>query len=120
MRPALERNGSVTGVRGRIRLSRLPLSSTSSAVAPAPLPSRRLNTNWMDRQRKELITYEYLCHVGEALQWIEGCLGEELSIGVIEMEEGMRDGVALAKLARVYEGEGVVRHIWEVRKDRSS
>ncbi len=68
----------------------------------------------MDRQRKELITYEYLCHVGEALQWIEGCLGEELSIGVIEMEEGMRDGVALAKLARVYEGEAVVRHIWEV------
>ncbi len=110
----LQRNGSVTGVRGRIRLSRLPLSSTSAAVAPAPLPSRRLNTNWMDRQRKELITYEYLCHVGEALQWIEGCLGEELSIGVIEMEEGMRDGVALAKLARVYEGEAVVRHIWEV------
>ncbi len=113
-RPGLQRAGSVTGVRGRVRLSRLPQSSTSAAVAPAPLPSRRLNTNWMDRQRKEIMAYEYLCHVGEAQQWIEGCLGEELSIGVVEMEEAMRDGVVLAKLARMYEGEGVVRQIWEV------
>jgi Ras GTPase-activating-like protein IQGAP2/3 len=70
--------------------------------------------NWMDRQRKELIAYEYLCHVGEAQQWIEGCLDEELGYGVVEMEESMTDGVALAKLARKYEGDEVVRHIWEV------
>lgn len=69
----------------------------------------------MDRQRKELIAYEYLCHVGEAQQWIEGCLDEELGYGVVEMEESMTDGVALAKLARKYEGNEVVRTIWEVR-----
>lgn len=73
----------------------------------------------MDRQRKELIAYEYLCHVGEAQQWIEGCLDEELGYGVVEMEESMTDGVALAKLARIYEGEEVVRHIWEVRNKRT-
>lgn len=114
----LVRSGSVTGVRGRIRLSRLPPAPTSSTLAPAPLPSKRLNTTWMDKQRKELGAYEYLCHVGEAQQWIEGCLGEELGFGVTEMEEGIRDGVALAKLARLYEGEQVVKHIWEDSKHR--
>lgn len=115
----LQRSGSVAGVKGRLRLSRLPASSTSASIAPAPLPSKRLNMNWMDRQRKELIAYEYLCHVGEAQQWIEGCLDEELGYGVVEMEESMTDGVALAKLARIYEGEEVVRHIWEVRNKRT-
>jgi len=69
----------------------------------------------MDRQRHDLAAYEYLCHVGEAQQWIEGCLEEDLAFGVTEMEEGLRDGVVLAKLARVYEGEEVVKRIWTVR-----
>jgi Ras GTPase-activating-like protein IQGAP2/3 len=68
----------------------------------------------MDRQRHVLASYEYLCHVGEAQQWIEGCLDEELEFGVTEMEEGLRDGVVLAKLARVYEGEAIVKRIWTV------
>ncbi|TXT04877.1 hypothetical protein VHUM_03960 [Vanrija humicola] len=72
----------------------------------------------MDRQRHELAAYNYLCHVGEAQQWIEGCLDEELSYGVTELEEGLRDGVILAKLARVYEGEHVVRRIWTEAKHR--
>lgn len=118
-RPGLVRRqdstSSVTGYNSRLRLSRgLPLSSSSANLAPAPLPSKRLNTNWMDKQRKALVAYEYLCHVGEAQQWIEGCLGEELGWGVVEMEEEMRDGVALAKLCRVYQGEQVVKTIWEV------
>lgn len=119
-RPGLLRRqdstSSVSGYGSRLRLSRgLPLSSSSANLAPAPLPSKRLNTNWMDKQRKALVAYEYLCHVGEAQQWIEGCLGEELGWGVVEMEEEMRDGVALAKLVRVYEGDQVVKTIWEVR-----
>jgi Ras GTPase-activating-like protein IQGAP2/3 len=51
--------------------------------------------------------------VGEAQQWIEGCLGEELGFGVVEMEEGMRNGVVLARLVRVFKGEGGFR-IYEV------
>nr|KIR50475.1 IQ domain-containing GTPase activating protein [Cryptococcus bacillisporus CA1280] len=105
----------VTGMSNRLRLtkSRLPPSASSASVAPIPLPSKRLiQTNWMDKHRHALGSYEYLCHVGEAQQWIEGCLEEELPFGVTEMEEGLKNGVVLAKLARVYEGEEVVKKIW--------
>lgn len=104
----------VVGVPGRIRLSRnKPPSAPSS-----PLPSSRLTRGlWADVQRNLIQAYEFLCHVGEAQQWIEGCLGEELSFGVVEMEEGLRNGVALAKLVRVFMGEHAVRKIYEVCDD---
>ncbi|KAK8869822.1 hypothetical protein IAR55_000390 [Kwoniella newhampshirensis] len=111
----------VAGMSNRLRLTKssLPPSASSASVAPAPLPSRRLaQTNWMDKHRHALAAYEYLCHVGEAQQWIEGCLEEELPFGVTEMEEGLRDGVVLARLARVYEGEAVVKRIWTESKHR--
>jgi Ras GTPase-activating-like protein IQGAP2/3 len=80
-----------------------------------PVPTSRIRTGlWADNQRHLLRAYEYLCHVGEAQQWIEGCLGEELGFGVVEMEEGLRNGVVLAKLVRVFQGEGVVKRIYEV------
>ncbi|KAG8745710.1 hypothetical protein FRC10_007190 [Ceratobasidium sp. 414] len=85
----------VAGIPGRLRLTR----------DATPLPSSRLGGNWADLQRKHLQAYEYLCHVGEAQQWIEGCLGYELGFGVVEMDEELRNGVALAKLARII-GEG--------------
>ncbi|WVN85310.1 uncharacterized protein L203_100455 [Cryptococcus depauperatus CBS 7841] len=118
---AQEEDDGVTGMSNRLRLnkSRLPPSASSRDLAPAPLPSKRLvQTNWMDKHRHALGSYEYLCHVGEAQQWIEGCLGEELPFGVTEMEERLRDGVVLAKLAKVYEGEEVVRKIWMETKHR--
>lgn len=110
----------VSGMSNRLRLSsRLPLSASSAQLAPAPLPSKRLaGNNWMDKQRHAIAAYEYLCHVGEAQQWIEGCLDEELDVGVTEMEEGLRDGVILAKLARVFQGEEVVKKIWTEAKHR--
>ena len=74
----------------------------------------QVQATWMDRQRHDLASYEYLCHVGEAQQWIEGCLEEETGFGVTEMEEGLRDGVVLAKLARVFQGDKVVKKIWIV------
>ena len=80
-----------------------------------PLPSTRLTRGlWADVQRHLIQAYEYLCHVGEAKEWIEGCLGEELPFGVVEMEEQLRNGVVLAKLVRVFMGEGAVRKIYEV------
>jgi hypothetical protein len=57
--------------------------------------------------------YEYLCHVGEAQQWIEGCLNEELDFGVVEMEDGLRNGVVLAKLTRVFR-PSAVKKIYDV------
>ncbi|KAG1754021.1 ras GTPase-activating protein [Suillus paluster] len=104
----------VSGIPGRLRLSRD--KTPASPTAPTPLPSSRLTRGlWADVQRHLLQAYEYLCHVGEAQQWIEGCLGEELGFGVVEMEEGMRNGVVLARLVRVFKGEGGFR-IYEARK----
>lgn len=103
----------VAGIPGRLRLSRDKLPSTPKS----PMSSTRLTRGlWADTQRHLLQAYEYLCHVGEAQQWIEGCLGEELGFGVVEMEESLRNGVALAKLARTFQGERVVRRIYEAPK----
>ena len=100
----------VAGIPGRLRLSK----DHSPNIPDSPLPSARLGRLWADTKRQHLQAYEYLCHVGEAQQWIEGCLGEELGFGVVEMEEGLRNGVVLAKLVRAFQGEKVVRRIYEV------
>ncbi|PCH41536.1 hypothetical protein WOLCODRAFT_70665 [Wolfiporia cocos MD-104 SS10] len=111
--PGVTDAGDVAGVPGRLRLSKDVMPATPSS----PLPSARLTRGlWADVQRHLLQAYEYLCHVGEAQQWIEGCLGEELGFGVVEMEEQMRNGVVLAKLVRVFQGEGAVRRIYEAPK----
>ncbi|TRM67597.1 hypothetical protein BD626DRAFT_395296 [Schizophyllum amplum] len=103
----------VAGVTGRLKLSKdNPINNFAS-----PLPSKALAGArwglWADVQRHLLQAYEYLCHVGEAQQWIEGCLGQELGFGVVEMDERLRDGVVLAKLVRVFQGEHAVRRIYE-------
>ena len=103
---AMSHADEVAGIPGRLRLSR----GTSAPVTP--LPSARLG-NWADVQRHLLQAYEYLCHVGEAQQWIEGCLGEELGFGVVEMEERLRNGVVLARLAQVWD-RASVRRIFDV------
>jgi Ras GTPase-activating-like protein IQGAP2/3 len=99
--------GGVAGLPGRISLKAPNLG------VPTP-SSRLLGGSWADKQRHMLHAYEYLCHVGEAQQWIEGCLGEELGFGVVEMEDGLRNGVVLARLVRVFQGEASVRRIYEV------
>ncbi|KAJ4478052.1 ras GTPase-activating protein [Lentinula aciculospora] len=110
--PDLADSDAVVGIPGRMRLSRNKAPNT-----PVPLPSARLTRGlWADTQRHLIQAYEYLCHVGEAQQWIEGCLDQELGFGVVEMEEGLRNGVVLAKLVRVFQGEGVVRRIYEAPK----
>ncbi|KAH7929429.1 ras GTPase-activating protein [Leucogyrophana mollusca] len=111
--PGVTNAEDVAGIPGRLRLSRDKAPSTPTS----PLPSARLTRGlWADTQRHLLQAYEYLCHVGEAQQWIEGCLGEELGFGVVEMEEGLRNGVVLAKLVRTFQGERVVRRIYEAVK----
>ncbi|KAJ7283670.1 ras GTPase-activating protein [Mycena rebaudengoi] len=112
--PGVTNADDVTGVPGRLRLSR---DAAPVAAAASPLPSARLTRGlWADTQRHLIQAYEYLCHVGEAQQWIEGCLNEELEFGVVEMEEGLRNGVVLAKLVRVFQGPGVVKKIYEAPK----
>ncbi len=104
----------VAGIPGRLKLSRdKVLTSPTSSPLSTPRSTRGL---WADTQRHLMQAYEYLCHVGEAQQWIEGCLGEELGFGVVDMEESLRNGVVLAKLVRVFQGEAVVRRIYEAPK----
>lgn len=107
----LSHTQDVAGVPGRLKLSR----KTPAAAADTPLPSSRLTRGlWADTQRHLIQAYEYLCHVGEAQQWIEGCLDQELGFGVVEMEEELRNGVVLAKLVRKLKGEAGTRRIYEV------
>lgn len=51
----------------------------------------------MDKQRKFLQAYEYLCHIGEAKEWIEDVMQKPIP-PIVELEEAMRDGVTLAEL----------------------
>ncbi|TFK28757.1 IQ domain-containing protein-containing RasGAP [Coprinopsis marcescibilis] len=101
----------VVGLPGRISLK-----APKGDQQPVPSARLLLGSIWADKQRHLIQAYEYLCHVGEAQQWIEGCIGEELDFGVIEMEEGLRNGVVLAKLVRTFEGEQVVRRIYQAAK----
>ncbi|KAF9259503.1 hypothetical protein L218DRAFT_963533 [Marasmius fiardii PR-910] len=101
----------VAGIPGRLRLSK------NRSAPTTPVPSSRLTRGlWADTQRHLIQAYEYLCHVGEAQQWIEGCLREELGFGVVEMDDGLRNGVVLAKLVRAFQGEAAVRRIYEAPK----
>ncbi|MBN3301610.1 IQGA1 protein, partial [Amia calva] len=61
----------------------------------------RLSAEEMDERRRQNIAYEYLCHLEEAKRWMEACLEEELP-ATTELEEGLRNGVFLGKLAKFF------------------
>ncbi|XP_056142537.1 ras GTPase-activating-like protein IQGAP2 isoform X2 [Lampris incognitus] len=61
----------------------------------------RLSAEEMDERRRQNIAYEYLCHLEEAKQWMEACLEEDLP-NTTELEEGLRNGVYLGKLAKFF------------------
>ncbi|XP_078062673.1 ras GTPase-activating-like protein IQGAP1, partial [Mustelus asterias] len=62
----------------------------------------------MDERRRQNIAYEYLCHLEEAKRWMEACLDEELP-PTTELEEGLRNGVYLAKLGNFFSPKVVSR-----------
>jgi len=51
----------------------------------------------MDKQRQFLQAYEYLCHIGEAKEWIEDVIQRPIP-PIVELEEALRDGVTLAEV----------------------
>ncbi|KAF9451707.1 ras GTPase-activating protein [Macrolepiota fuliginosa MF-IS2] len=103
---AVPESEGVAGLPGRLQL-KAPSAPTSPAQS-----SRYYGSNWADTQRHFIQAYEYLCHVGEAHQWIEGCVREEIGFNIVEMEDGLRNGVTLAKLVRVFHPHAV-RRIFE-------
>lgn len=64
----------------------------------------RQSGDQMDERRREQIAYEYLCHLEEARLWLEACIHEELP-PTTELEEGLTNGVILAKLANFFAPE---------------
>ncbi|KAL5004093.1 hypothetical protein ScPMuIL_017549 [Solemya velum] len=65
------------------------------------LSDERLSAEEMDEKRKQNLAYEYLCHLEEAKVWIQACINEELP-PTTELEEGLRNGVYLAKLGHFF------------------
>ncbi|ORX65666.1 Rho GTPase activation protein [Linderina pennispora] len=90
---------SVMGMKGRHRLQK-----DASHVDRDSIFMR--NGRWCDFERKNLAAYEYLCHVSEAKEWIEACISEELP-EIDTLEDSLRNGVGLAKLARTFCPEAV-------------
>ncbi|XP_061873723.1 ras GTPase-activating-like protein IQGAP2 isoform X1 [Colius striatus] len=94
---------------------------------PAPLQrprygsivdDERLSAEEMDERRRQNIAYEYLCHLEEAKRWMEVCLEEELP-PTTELEEGLRNGVYLAKLAKFFAPNVVSdKKIYDVEQSR--
>uniref|UniRef100_A0A803XQC1 IQ motif containing GTPase activating protein 2 n=2 Tax=Meleagris gallopavo TaxID=9103 RepID=A0A803XQC1_MELGA len=84
----------------------------------AIVDDERLSAEEMDERRRQNIAYEYLCHLEEAKRWMEVCLEEELP-PTTELEEGLRNGVYLAKLAKFFAPNLVSdKKIYDVKQER--
>lgn len=62
----------------------------------------------MDKQRQFLQAYEYLCHIGEAKEWIEDIIHKPLP-PIVQLEEALRDGVTLAEVVQALYPDRPVR-----------
>ncbi|KAK5632625.1 hypothetical protein RRF57_008339 [Xylaria bambusicola] len=86
----------VVGLRGRRRLQRM---GTGDGAKNGQRSDRYgfEGRNWMDKQRQFIQAYEYLCHIGEAKEWIEDIIHRQIP-PIVELEEALRDGVTLAEI----------------------
>uniref|UniRef100_A0A670KF85 IQ motif containing GTPase activating protein 1 n=1 Tax=Podarcis muralis TaxID=64176 RepID=A0A670KF85_PODMU len=75
--------------------------SEELSVSGTVLDNERMTAEEMDERRRQNVAYEYLCHLEEAKRWMEACLNEELP-PTTELEEGLRNGVYLAKLGNFF------------------
>ncbi|KAI9009158.1 hypothetical protein DFJ74DRAFT_352748 [Hyaloraphidium curvatum] len=85
----------VAGMHDRLRLKR------HEEPVAAPGKSGSVTRNWMDLQREELQAYEYLCHLGEAKEWIEAMIGEHIE-DIQSLDDACQRGIILAKLAKSF------------------
>jgi len=92
---------SVIGLHNRRQLKRT--DSTAGGRSQKGQGSGRnygwAERNWMDKQRQFLQAYEYLCHIGEAKEWIEDVIHKPIS-PIVQLEEALRDGVTLAEIVQ--------------------
>ena len=94
---------SVTGLSGRRQLKRLGSvrGSRESGASNLKKTSTWAENNWMEKQRQFLQAYEYLCHIGEAKEWIEDITHQPVP-PIVQLEEALRDGVILAEVIQAF------------------
>lgn len=98
----------VTGLHGRRRLQRIDKAGKDCNSSPSGSVYRWESRNWMDNQRQFLQAYEYLCHIGEAKEWIEDVLQKPIP-PIIQLEEALRDGVTLAEIVATVNSDRKLR-----------
>lgn len=92
---------SVAGLHGRRQLKRTDSIRDNKALGRRAQErgSAWAERNWIDKQRQFLQAYEYLCHIGEAKEWIEDVINSPLP-PIVQLEEALRDGVTLAEIVQ--------------------
>ncbi|KAJ3579735.1 hypothetical protein NPX13_g837 [Xylaria arbuscula] len=93
----------VVGLRGRRRLQRMG-TADGGKIGQRSDRYGFEGRNWMDKQRQFLQAYEYLCHIGEAKEWIEDIIHRQIP-PIVELEEALRDGVTLAEVVEALNPE---------------
>lgn len=95
---------AVVGLQNRRRLKRTDSPQQSAKSRTYGFGER----NWMDKQRQFLQAYEYLCHIGEAKEWIEDIIHQPIP-PIVELEEALRNGVTLAEIVQAFHPEQPLR-----------
>lgn len=94
---------SVAGLSGRRQLKRTgsvrPQKNNGSSELSRG--SAWAENNWMEKQRQFLQAYEYLCHIGEAKEWIEDVIHKTLP-PIVQLEEALRNGITLAEIVQAF------------------
>ena len=62
----------------------------------------------MDQQRQYIQAYEYLCHIGEAKEWIENVIHKPIP-PIVQLEQALRDGITLAEIVQALKPNQHVR-----------
>ena len=94
---------TVVGLQNRRQLKR-----TDSTAGVTRKGAGRWNDRWMEQQRQFLQAYEYLCHIGEAKEWIEDIIHKPIP-PVVELEEALRNGVTLAEIVQAFHPDKQLR-----------
>jgi Ras GTPase-activating-like protein IQGAP2/3 len=99
----------VVGLHGRRRLQRtMTTKESKSTESTSKFTSSWEASKWMDRQRQFLQAYEYLCHIGEAKEWIEDIIHKQIP-EIVQLEEALRDGVTLAEVVQAIHPDRPIR-----------
>lgn len=83
-----------------------PLKRTTFKPVETTTTTTTTSNSYSGKEKK---AYDYLCRIGEAKEWIEKCIGEEIQSASELANDALRDGVILAKLTKAFKPEIVKR-----------